>query len=405
MLGIGGKPLNLRRSRESIPFGRLHDVCGSYNADKRAFGQSRAHSRSNLAFDRDSSVSRSFATPSSPPSRAVLRARVCPPRRDVIAFSTTLARRASHHRSRRAHRRHSNISHRFLPRTFAMRLNRSDWYFLNVFVRFLTILCLMSGVTMAARETRVFTRSHVVSHRSRRANEILFTPRRRRLHHPRSRPPARPARVDDTALHRDPNRSRAVRARGTRDRRAVRARAPTHRSSPRRAFVPRARIVRAAPLLRARVKGGRRPGDARRGARAASLPRASSHTDTTFFLADRDSREGPSSYSMRKSAFKRTNRLNRASNCAPATDRFGQNFWPRTRIDAARARGGRARQSARRSARERDGSIDRRDDDRTRAGEADRARRTRGRTRTKIRRGHRGGIVQIRARDGTGRAR
>ncbi len=192
MLGIGGKPLNLRRSRESIPFGRLHDVCGSYNADKRAFGQSRAHSRSNLAFDRDSSVSRSFATPSSPPSRAVLRARVCPPRRDVIAFSTTLARRASHHRSRRAHRRHSNISHRFLPRTFAMRLNRSDWYFLNVFVRFLTILCLMSGVTMAARETRVFTRSHVVSHRSRRANEILFTPRRRRLHHPRSRPPARP---------------------------------------------------------------------------------------------------------------------------------------------------------------------------------------------------------------------
>ena len=73
-----------------------------------------------------------------------------------------------------------------------MRLNRSDWYFLNVFVRFLTILCLMSGVTMAARETRVFTRSHVVSHRSRRANEILFTPRRRRLHHPRSRPPARP---------------------------------------------------------------------------------------------------------------------------------------------------------------------------------------------------------------------
>ena len=53
-----------------------------------------------------------------------------------------------------------------------MRLYRSDWYFLNVFVRFLTILCLMSGVTMAARETRVFTRSHVVSHRSRRAERM-----------------------------------------------------------------------------------------------------------------------------------------------------------------------------------------------------------------------------------------
>ena len=215
--------MNLRRSRESIPFGRLHDVCASYKADKRSFGQSRAHSRSYLAFDRDSIVSRSFSTPSCPPARGAFRARVCPPRPDVIAFSTTLARRAAHHRSRRARRRHSNISHRFLSRTFAMRLYRSDWYFLNVFVRFLTILCLMSGVTMAARETRVFTRSHVVSHRSRRANEILFTQRRRRLHHPRSRPRARPHAVDDIALHRDPNRARSVRARCTRDRRAVRA--------------------------------------------------------------------------------------------------------------------------------------------------------------------------------------
>ena len=328
MLGIGGKPLNLRRSRESIPFGRLHDVCASYKADKRSFGQSRANSRSYLAFDRDSIVSRSFSTPSCPPARGAFRARVCPPRPDVIAFSTTLARRAAHHRSRRARRRHSNISHRFLSRTFAMRLYRSDWYFLNVFVRFLTILCLMSGVTMAARETRVFTRSHVVSHRSRRANEILFTQRRRRLHHPRSRPRARPHAVDDIALHRDPNRARSVRARCTRDRRAVRARAPMHRWSPRRAFVPRARIVRAAPLLRARVKDGRRRGDARRGARGESSSRTS-HTDQPprAFFPHRSRLKGRSIVVFGEEKRLQTVRLgNRASDCAPVT----WPFWPRS---------------------------------------------------------------------------